>query len=50
MASPLLGTSMLNSICAYEPISAIPKTSVLYEWRTQHQLDNVFKDFEDPQK
>ena len=42
---------MLNSMCGYEPILAIPKKSVLYEWRTQHQLDNVFKDFnEDPQK
>lgn len=51
VASPLQGTSMLNSICAYEPISAIPKNSVLYEWRTQQQLDNVYKDFnEDPQK
>ncbi len=51
VASPLLGTPMLNSICGYEPISAIPKKSVLYEWRTQHQLDNVYKDFnEDPQR
>tara|TARA_B100000927_G_scaffold283199_2_gene270682 strand:- start:222 stop:944 length:723 start_codon:yes stop_codon:yes gene_type:complete len=51
VASPLLGTPMLNSMCGYEPISAIPKNSVLYEWRTQHQLDNVYKDFnEDPQR
>ena len=51
VASPLLGTPMLNSMCGYEPILAIPKKSVLYEWRTQHQLDNVYKDFnEDPQK
>ena len=42
---------MLNSICGYQPISFIPKNSVLYEWRTQHQLDNVFKDLsEDPQQ
>ncbi len=42
---------MLNSMCAYEPISAIPKKSVLYEWRTQFQLDNVFKNLnEDPQR
>ena len=51
VASPLLGTTMLNSMCGYEPISLIPKNSVLYEWRTQHKLDNVFKDLsEDPQK
>ena len=51
VASPLLGTSMLNSMCGYEPISALPKNSVFYEWRTQQQLDNVFKDYnEDPQK
>ena len=51
IASPLLGTPMLNSMCAYEPISAIPKKSVLYEWRTQFQLDNVFKNLnEDPQR
>ena len=51
VASPLLGTPMLNSMCGYEPISLIPKNSVLYEWRTQHKLDNVFKDLsEDPQK
>ena len=51
VASPLLGTPMLNSMCGYEPILAIPKKSVLYEWRTQHLLDNVYKDFnEDPQK
>ena len=51
VASPLLGTPMLNSMCGYEPISLIPKNSVLYEWRTQHKLDNVFKDLSrDPQK
>ena len=51
VASPLLGTPMLNSICGYKPISLIPRNSVLYEWRTQHKLDNVFKDLsEDPQK
>ncbi len=51
VATPLLGTPMLNSICGYQPISFIPKNSVLYEWRTQHQLDNVFKDLsEDPQQ
>ena len=50
IASPLLGTPMLNSMCDYEPISEIPKESVLYEWRTQYQLDNVFKNLnEDPQ-
>ena len=51
VASPLLGTPMLNSMCGYKPISLIPKNSVLYEWRTQHKLDNAFKDLsEDPQK
>ncbi len=50
IASPLLGTPMLNSMCDYEPISEIPKESVLYEWRTQYQLDNVFKNLnKDPQ-
>tara|TARA_B100001057_G_scaffold421828_1_gene443000 strand:+ start:111 stop:833 length:723 start_codon:yes stop_codon:yes gene_type:complete len=51
VASPLLGTSMLNSICGYEPILALPKNSTLYEWRTQQKLDNVYRDFsEDPQR
>ena len=51
VASPLLGTSMLNSICGYEPISSIPKKSVLYEWRTQHKLDNAYMNLnEDPQR
>ena len=50
VATPLLGTPMLNSMCGYEPILAIPKKSALYEWRTKQQLDNVYKDFnEDPQ-
>ena len=50
IASPLLGNSMLNSMCDYKAISVIPKKSVLYEWRTQYQLDNVFKNLkEDPQ-
>ena len=41
---------MLNSMCDYQPISEIPKESVLYEWRTQYQLDNVFKNLnKDPQ-
>ena len=51
VASPLVGTPMLTSMCGYEPISLIPQNSVLYEWRTQHKLDNVFKDLsDDPQK
>ena len=51
VASPLQGMSMLESMCGYKPIEKIPKNSVLFEWRTQHQLDNVYKDFfEDPQK
>ena len=51
IASPLLGTPMLNSICDYEPILEIPKESVLFEWRTQYQLDNVFKNLNvDPQR
>ena len=51
VASPLQGMPMLESMCGYKPIEKIPKNSVLFEWRTQHQLDNVYKDFfEDPQK
>ena len=51
IASPLLGTPLLNSMCNYEPISAIPKKSVLYQWRTQYELDNVFKNLnKDPQR
>ena len=51
IASPLLGTPMLNSICGYEPISSIPKKSILYEWRTQHKLDNAYMGLnEDPQR
>jgi hypothetical protein len=51
VASPLQGTPMLKNMCSYEPIRKIPNNSVLYEWRTQHQLDNVYKDLsEDPQR
>jgi hypothetical protein len=51
VASPLLGTSMLKTICGYEPIEKIPTNALLFEWRTQHQLDNAYKDLsEDPQK
>mgnify|MGYP003320355025 FL=1 len=51
VASPLQGMPMLESMCGYKPIEKIPKNSVLFEWRTQQQLDNVYKDFfEDPQK
>jgi len=51
VASPLLGTTMLKSICGYEPIKIIPNNSSLFEWRTQHQLDSAFKDLsEDPQQ
>jgi hypothetical protein len=51
VASPLLGTSMLNSICGYEPINKISNNTALFEWRTQHQLDNAYKNLlEDPQQ
>jgi hypothetical protein len=51
VASPLLGTSMLKSICGYEPIEMLPNNTSLFEWRTQHQLDSAFKDLsEDPQQ
>ena len=51
VASPLLGTTMLKSICGYEPIKIIPNNSSLFEWRTQHQLDRAFKDLSvDPQQ
>lgn len=51
IASPLLGMPMLRSTCGYEPIEMLPNNSSLFEWRTQHQLDNVFKDLsEDPQQ
>ena len=51
VASPLQGMPLLKSMCGYKPIEKIPKNSVLFEWRTQQQLDNVYKDFfEDPQK
>ena len=51
IASPLLGMPMLINICDYEPIAILPNNSSLFEWRTQHQLDNAFKDLsEDPQQ
>ena len=51
VASPLLGTAMLKSICGYEPIKIIPNNTLLFEWRTQHQLDSAFKDLSvDPQQ
>jgi alpha-beta hydrolase superfamily lysophospholipase len=50
VASPLSGTAMLNKICGYEPIKEIPINAILYEWRTQHRLDNAYKDLsKDPQ-
>ena len=51
VASPLLGTSMLKSICGYEPIEMLPNNTSLFEWRTQHHLDSAFKDLsDDPQQ
>ncbi|EKO36898.1 triacylglycerol lipase [SAR86 cluster bacterium SAR86E] len=51
VASPLLGTSTLKSICGYEPIEMLPNNTSLFEWRTQHQLDSAFKYLsEDPQQ
>ena len=51
VASPLLGTSMLKNICGYEPIEKILYNTALFEWRTQHQLDNAYKNLsEDPQQ
>ena len=51
VASPLLGMPMLINICDYEPIEMLPNNSSLFEWRTQHHLDSVFKDLlEDPQQ
>ena len=51
VASPLLGTTMLKSICGYEPVKIIPNNTLLFEWRTQHQLDSAFKDLSvDPQQ
>ena len=51
VASPLLGMPMLTKICGYEPIKTLQKNSLLFEWRTQHQLDSAFKDLlEDPQQ
>jgi hypothetical protein len=42
---------MLKNICGYEPAKKTPNNTVLFEWRTQHQLDNAFKDLpEDPQQ
>ena len=50
VASPLSGTAMLNKICGYEPIKETPINAIFYEWRTQHQLDNAYKDLsKDPQ-
>jgi triacylglycerol esterase/lipase EstA (alpha/beta hydrolase family) len=51
VASPLAGTSMLKNLCGYEPAKKTPNNTALFEWRTQHQLDNAFKDLpEDPQQ
>jgi len=44
VASPLLGTTMLNNLCNYSPITKINANSTLFEWRTQHQLDSAYKD------
>ena len=51
VASPLAGTSILKNICGYEPIKKTPNNTALFEWRTQHRLDNAFKDLPaDPQQ
>ena len=44
IASPLAGSDLLISTCNYSPIKKIKANSVLFEWRTQHQLDSAFKD------
>ena len=44
VASPLLGTTMLNNLCNYSPITKVNVGSTLFEWRTQHQLDSAYKD------
>ena len=51
VASPLAGTSILKNICGYEPVKKTPNNTALFEWRTQHRLDNAFKDLPaDPQQ
>jgi hypothetical protein len=45
VASPLLGNDLLINTCNYSPIQTISSNTTLFEWRTQHQLDSVFKDF-----
>ena len=42
IASPLKGIEPTNSLCDYQPPMKVSNDVVLYEWRTQKNLDGVF--------
>ena len=42
IASPLKGIEPTNSLCDYQPPMKVGDDVVLYEWRTQKNLDGVF--------
>jgi triacylglycerol esterase/lipase EstA (alpha/beta hydrolase family) len=46
IASPLRGTAALIKRCNFEELKKIKNNVVLFEWRTQQELDNAFKGFE----
>ena len=46
IASPLRGTAALIKRCNFEELIKIKNNVVLFEWRTQQELDNAFKGFE----
>ena len=46
IASPLAGTEAFIQSCNFEPLKKIKNNIVLFEWRTQQELDNAFKGLE----
>ena len=42
IASPLKGIEPTNSLCDYQPPMKVSNNVVLYEWRTQKNLDGIF--------
>ena len=42
IASPLKGIEPTNSLCDYQPPMKVSNDVVLYEWRTQKNLDGIF--------
>ena len=50
IATPISGMEIVNNICGYNPPKKIKNDVSVYQWITQKDIDNAFKDLElDPQ-